>query len=67
MSAHPLPPHWGPQGRYYHRTTRGAYGLSKPGETLDAYKQRVRNAYGDLRGVTFHDAESAPPADHETL
>lgn len=40
--------------RYYHDTGHGrAYGPSEPGETLTAYKARVKRAYGDLRGVRF--------------
>ena len=39
---------------YYHETSSGVpYGPSLPGETLEAYKARVRRAYGDLRGVRF--------------
>lgn len=42
------------QTRYYHTTGNGrTYGPSGPGETLTAYKARVRRAYGNLRGVRF--------------
>lgn len=67
MTAALFPAHWGkPQGRFYHRSGGSAYGLSNPGETLEAYKARVKAAYGTLRGVTFHDAETEPPAPYET-
>ena len=63
MTSHPFPSHWGrPSGRFYHRSSGSAYGPSKPGESLTAYKARVKDAYGTLRGITFHDAESEPPA-----
>lgn len=40
--------------RYYHDTGKGrTFGPSEPGETLTAYKARVKRAYGDLRGVRF--------------
>jgi len=39
--------------RYFHETGNGLYGPSLPGETLAAYKVRVRGAYGNLRGVRF--------------
>lgn len=61
MTTHSFPRHWGPQGRYYHRSNGTAYGPSQPGETLPAYKARVKAAYGTLRGVTFHDAEAEAP------
>jgi hypothetical protein len=62
MTAALFPAHWGkPQGVFYHRTASGPYGLSLPGETLDAYKARVKSAYGNLRGVTFHDAREESP------
>lgn len=51
-----FPAHWGPQGRYYHRSNGVDYGPSAIGESLDDYKARVKAAYGTLKGVTFHDA-----------
>jgi hypothetical protein len=58
-----FPAHWGPQGRFYHRSNGTAYGPSQPGETLEQYKARIKNAYGNLRGVTFHDANEESPGE----
>lgn len=63
MTAALFPHHWGPQGRYFHRTSGGDYGPSAIGESLAAYKARVKAAYGTLRGVTFHDANEETPRD----
>ena len=60
MTTHPFPRHWRPHGRYYHRSNGVAYGPCNPGETLPDYKTRVKAAYGNLRGVTFHDLETEP-------
>lgn len=48
--------------RYYHAVSGRAYGPSLSGESLEAYKARVRKAYGDLRGVTFGTRDSLHPA-----
>lgn len=62
MTQHALPAHWGKaQGVFYHKSGGAAYGPSNPGETLEAYKARVKDAYGSLRGITFHDAREEPP------
>lgn len=62
MTAALFPAHWGkPQGVFYHRHGGVSYGHSLPGETLTTYKARVKDAYGNLRGVTFHDAREEPP------
>ena len=48
--------------RYYHSTGNGkAYGPSNEGETLTAYKARVKRAYGNLRGVTFGERAAFHP------
>ena len=39
--------------RFYHVSGGKAYGPSEPDETLDAYRDRVRQAYGTLQGVQF--------------
>ena len=39
--------------KFYHVVGGKAYGPSLPDETLSQYKQRVRNAYGNLHGVEF--------------
>ena len=40
--------------KYYHTAGNGkAYGPSLEGETLDQYKERVRKAYGSLKGIKF--------------
>jgi len=56
VTTHPFPCQWGPQGRYFHRVNGVDYGPSAIGETEAAYKERVKGAYGNLRGVTFHDS-----------
>jgi hypothetical protein len=38
---------------YYHVSNGRAYGPSLPDETLEAYKIRVRKAYGTLAGIKF--------------
>jgi len=49
--------------RYYHSTGNGrVFGPSKAGETLPAYRDRVRVAYGDLRGVTVGKREDFHPS-----
>jgi hypothetical protein len=61
MTQHLFPAYWGQaQGVYAHRTTSGVYGPSNPGETLPDYKARVKEAYGTLRGVSFHDLRDEP-------
>lgn len=50
--------HPGTRGDFVHIVKGQRYGPSAPGESLEAYKQRVRAAYGDLRGVTFEKAET---------
>jgi hypothetical protein len=54
MSDHPFPAHWAQQGNFFHRVNGSDYGPSAVGESLEAYKARVKGAYGSLRGVTFH-------------
>lgn len=38
---------------FYHVSNGKAFGPSNEGETLAAYKARVRKAYGSLAGITF--------------
>jgi hypothetical protein len=45
---------WPERGDFYHVTGGHAYGPSLPGERLGQYQDRVRDAYGSLRGVSFH-------------
>ena len=47
---------------FYHVFGGRAYGPSEPGETLEAYKARVRRAYGGLAGVTFGKRADFHPA-----
>jgi hypothetical protein len=47
---------------YYHAVSGKAFGPSLPRETLEAYKARVRRAYGNLRGVEFGTRETLHPA-----
>jgi hypothetical protein len=40
-------------GDFLHQTGGGTFGPSDKGESLRAYRARVRGAYGSLRGVSF--------------
>jgi hypothetical protein len=45
---------WPQRGDFYHVVNGQAYGPSIPNEPLGSYQERVRVAYGSLRGVSFH-------------
>lgn len=45
------------QNRLGHSVSGRIY-LAEPGTTLPEYKRECRRAYGDLRGVTFHEFTS---------
>lgn len=49
--------------RYYHTTGNGkAYGPSYEGETLEQYRERIKRAYGNLRGITIGQRNEFHPA-----
>ena len=48
--------------RYFHVSNGKAYGPSLEGESLAAYKARVRKAYGSLKGVEFGAKDDLHPA-----